>query len=268
MQPILPLVAFATLLVPPSVDIIPDGMKGVTCALKVDVAPEVRRVAIVGYKIAEGDTLTAIAKAQLGDAERAADIQALNPGIEPKKLTVGQVIWLPPSATDAADADTFYLFQRGQLRHSAEPFVPGGDLGDHYGGGVVAVPKTHVDEYVALMARTDREAQAALDEASWLGESERMGRIRNVPAASKTARIERVFRVTAIHDGVPQIENVEDRHFDSAGERVDPGAAKKSQLLLLVAIAALGAGGLTWFAMRRRRRPAHPYEHDHTAHAA
>jgi LysM repeat protein len=45
--------------------------------------------------VRKGDTLSAIARRELGAASRAKEIQALNPGLDPAKLKVGQSIQLP-----------------------------------------------------------------------------------------------------------------------------------------------------------------------------
>lgn len=47
------------------------------------------------YKVQKGDTLSAIARRELGSASRAKDIQSMNPGLDPAKLKVGQTIQLP-----------------------------------------------------------------------------------------------------------------------------------------------------------------------------
>ncbi|MFM7282043.1 MAG: LysM peptidoglycan-binding domain-containing protein [Planctomycetia bacterium] len=47
------------------------------------------------YKVQKGDTLSAIARRELGSASRAKDIQSMNPGLDPAKLKVGQTITLP-----------------------------------------------------------------------------------------------------------------------------------------------------------------------------
>lgn len=47
------------------------------------------------YKIKKGDTLIDIAKQQLGSEGRLADLQALNPGLNPTNLRIGQKIRLP-----------------------------------------------------------------------------------------------------------------------------------------------------------------------------
>jgi len=47
------------------------------------------------YTIRKGDTLWSIAQREYGDGQRWVDIVRANPGIEPKKLRVGQTITLP-----------------------------------------------------------------------------------------------------------------------------------------------------------------------------
>jgi len=58
------------------------------------------------YKVQKGDTLSAIARRELGSAGRSGEIQALNPGLDPAKLKVGQSITLPGgSAAVAANVE-------------------------------------------------------------------------------------------------------------------------------------------------------------------
>ncbi len=47
------------------------------------------------YTIRKNDTLWKIAQSHYGDGQRWQDIAAANPGIDPKKLAVGQTIVLP-----------------------------------------------------------------------------------------------------------------------------------------------------------------------------
>ena len=49
----------------------------------------------VSHTIKKGDTLIGIAKRQLGAEKRLADLQALNPGLDPTNLRIGQKIRLP-----------------------------------------------------------------------------------------------------------------------------------------------------------------------------
>ncbi len=57
--------------------------------------PEVRPIGGKTYTIKQGDTFYSISRALYGSDKRAKDIIAANPGIDPSKLKVGQVINLP-----------------------------------------------------------------------------------------------------------------------------------------------------------------------------
>lgn len=47
------------------------------------------------YTVQKGDTLWSIAQRFLGDGKRWREIVEVNPGLEPSKLKIGQVIMLP-----------------------------------------------------------------------------------------------------------------------------------------------------------------------------
>ncbi|MBI1375764.1 MAG: LysM peptidoglycan-binding domain-containing protein [Phycisphaera sp.] len=58
------------------------------------------------YEVQKGDTLGAIAEKQLGTVKHLPDILKLNPGLDPRKLRVGQSITLPILGDTPAPADT------------------------------------------------------------------------------------------------------------------------------------------------------------------
>ena len=57
------------------------------------------------YRVRSGDSLTTIAERELGTFKRYKEILALNPGIKPRALPVGNVLRMPPR-TAGADAPT------------------------------------------------------------------------------------------------------------------------------------------------------------------
>jgi nucleoid-associated protein YgaU len=71
-----------------------------TAKVERTAAPEKRVAAAGSCKVQKGDTLKAIARRELGDGERWQEIVALNPGVSPSKLSVGQVLRLPAGAPE------------------------------------------------------------------------------------------------------------------------------------------------------------------------
>ena len=57
------------------------------------------------YVVRSGDTLTAIAARTLGDRDRWRELVSANPGLDPKRLHVGQSIRVPGATTDGARSD-------------------------------------------------------------------------------------------------------------------------------------------------------------------
>lgn len=58
------------------------------------------------YTIVQGDNLSSIAKKYLGNAEKWQEIAKVNPGINPNKLQIGQVINIPSSAASTLNTNT------------------------------------------------------------------------------------------------------------------------------------------------------------------
>jgi nucleoid-associated protein YgaU len=56
------------------------------------------------YVIRQGDTLEAIARAQLGDGQKWRQIAAANPGVNPNNLKIGQTISIPAGGVEAPRA--------------------------------------------------------------------------------------------------------------------------------------------------------------------
>ena len=54
------------------------------------------------YTVRSGDSLWKIAARTLGDGERCREIIAMNPGIDPNRVRVGQKLTLPAGATSVA----------------------------------------------------------------------------------------------------------------------------------------------------------------------
>lgn len=76
-------------------------------APKATPAPKATAKGGRSYKVQKGDTLSAIARRELGAASRSSEIQALNPGLDPAKLKVGQSITLPGGSSPVvANAET------------------------------------------------------------------------------------------------------------------------------------------------------------------
>jgi nucleoid-associated protein YgaU len=110
----------------------PGGARPTGTAATVPVTPEpatwtapVGEAAVREYTIKSGDTLEAIARAELGSGQKWNSIVAANPGLDPKALKIGQKIKLPAAgasgaASAAAPTETMkssggntYTVQRG-----------------------------------------------------------------------------------------------------------------------------------------------------------
>lgn len=75
------------------------------------------------YVVKKGDSLAKIAAATLGDESRWSEIQALNAGVSPKNLAIGQKLKLPSGASRAARTSNAPLVAKadGAGEHKIEP---------------------------------------------------------------------------------------------------------------------------------------------------
>ena len=80
----------------------PPALGSVVSPPAAPAAPAADRPGVVRYRIKKGDTLAGIAKASLGDANRWKEIEAANPGLNPRRLKEGSEIVIPSGSTVAA----------------------------------------------------------------------------------------------------------------------------------------------------------------------
>lgn len=106
------------------------------------------------YTVKSGDTLEKIARDLLGDRKHVADIQKANPGLNPQKIFVGQVIKLPavgdsgsaPSKTPAVEKSP-----ASEIKPKAEPAKPN------------AMPMTHTIQPGDNLVKISRRYYRSVD---------------------------------------------------------------------------------------------------------
>lgn len=80
-----------------SPDIIPDphDPRRLARAIRFDLGP-FEGAALRKTQVKKGDTYFSLARTRYGAADAAAQIAALNPGVDSRKLTIGSWLWMPP----------------------------------------------------------------------------------------------------------------------------------------------------------------------------
>lgn len=249
---------FVAVAIPSSLpDVVGSFEKYIKVTTRVDVAA-LAETMCVAHEVKAGDTLTGIARTRLGDARRVADLQARNPDVDPNKLKIGTVLWLPPR-DQKATGDLHLVVSMPPRDTRFVPFDATKEL-----------PHSRMGTYVfALLTKEQLAAGLHADHkkvAEILGHKDTV----RIPAAtvgnlvgkdSPIARAEVQLKVVADKDGKWQVERTV-AWFDAAGKQlptdekgnvVAPATEpKKSELLLLLLVAAGGAG---WLLHARRRAP-------------
>lgn len=260
---------FATLAVAATTraDVIPEGYKSVSNEQVLAFVNSVRDRVETSYVIREGDTLSAIAKRELGEAKRFEEILALNPGLEAAKLKIGQRIVLPPKVVnpDKPFPYVFLAWTGGTPGPEPQIVRPGDPIPRaRYGLEILAITPEQLAKLRSEKdpTRFDPEKIRSLEPKISTG---RMYATRNVPDSDPTTHVKIEDTIHGVQDG--KVLLVQKNTFlNSKGNVVrvlvdvnDPSLedAKKDEednsFLPLIPIVFTGGLGLIWLATRRRR---------------
>lgn len=241
---------------PDAPDVIPLGCRYVIAEQEVQI-DALRDHCCVQYKIKAGDTLVKIASTQLGDARRYPEIQALNPGADPRRLQLHDCIWLPPRHAEHP-YQFVYLNTWPGSDFDSTPYVMGERLVARYGGLALLIVDASERDKVAK----SRE----WDEIVALQDAKKLQVLSGNPASgyyendSSIDRITETFEVVRDDKGRFHLEH-DVRYFDALGRPIQPAAANAeereedgSQVWLL--LLSLGGAGLIALRIYRRAAPA------------
>lgn len=268
MNPIaLPL--FTGLLLLPRPDIVPEGMRGIAIEARID-AKALAAGHCLAYVVQKGDTLHSIARTQFGDLSRAPEIEKLNPLVEPDRLRIGELLWLPPRDAAAAKQEPVfaYLDTQRPIGHGGKPLVDGSAVTpSRYGGiGIYLVPLGARDAFRQALDGREDGRRVATTKA-----------LQELVASGKVVDIDGRAPGRLVRDGDPTqkradtyiVEKGNDGRFtlrvtsvayDKEGKPIDAGQSgtapeEKGKDALLLLLAALGLG-LVLRTARARRQPA------------
>ena len=228
-------------------DIVTPGTRSIQIVTRVDLGPLADKVRLA-YQVKEGDTLSAIARDLLGSEKRVPDLVAANPGIEPNRLKIGQMLWLP--ARDAAVKDAPSLLVSMPPNPNVGMPVRHGEPLPHsrYGGHTLLVVPAdlladamHKDAKVRAKALASPQVQRLVADGS-------SGWVRD---ASPIHRAEVTVEIVTGEDGKPAVRT-RTTWFGADGKalpvdehgRVQEPAPKEGALLVLLAL--VGGGFLVW----------------------
>lgn len=259
----LPVLTTLVLLLAPGLpDIIPSGMKGVRVELRVELGEGVRGLCFA-HEVQKGDTFAKIASEHLGSPSRWSEIAALNPDVEPTKVRLGEILWIPPREPLRPGELPMFVY--------GDPLAPFASAPRPFTRNVLPgrAPRGHLVMF--LVPATEKAEFDRLRDGDHRGD-----RIRKLVEAERIDRIECEARPALVPREDPTVRRIDtyriDRHpetgalgvapvcsdaFDADGEPVQPRPAggeeeRKKEALLFVLLAASGGVGLL---LARRRRP-------------
>jgi hypothetical protein len=268
MHPVaLPLLAALSLLPPP--DLVVAGVRSVAIESHLD-ASVLARTHCLAHVVGKDETLMAIAQLRLGDAGRWQQIEQLNPGLDPTRLQIGQLLWLPPADPKVAAAEPatrMFVYSDAEDGHqrTVRPLVVGAQLAVGRQGGMFRIYLVPAAEQASFEAEWRRRGpgwklpegvQKQID-ARLVTQLVAKNADHSVPTEHPMVR--RVDRhvVEAKGDGSFAI-GCKSTGFDKNGKEVsvEVPAKQREDALLLLLLAAAGGGALLWRARRPELAPA------------
>lgn len=228
-------------------DIVVPGTRGIQVVTRLDLGPLADKVQ-VAYEVQKGDTLTAIARDRLGDEKRVPDLVAANPGIDPDKLAVGKLLWLPAKDPAVKDAP-HVLVSMAPNRDLGYPVQQGQPLpfSRYSGHTLLLVPS----DLLAEATGKDRKAREQAMAQPRIQRLEASGCSSTVQDRSPVHRAEVTVQVFTDKDGKLAVRTAivwcgadgKPLPVDEHGNPKSP-APKEGALLLVLAL--LGGGFLVW----------------------
>lgn len=245
-------------------DILPEGMKGVRVETRIELGP-IALTSCLEHVVVAGETLGAIAKSHLGDAKLFPAIAALNPGLDPDRLTVGQKLWLPPRGPlpDGQTPTFLFLDAARPAQVQVHPLADTLLLNPPPRYGRVAlwlVPQAALAEFQGVLAnrKTLRDGLEAMAKAGTVRRLEASTPGRLVERESPMHRRLDTLRVQPAGEAALELVLASSEGFDEQGRKLDAVAPAKAktdkdgEALLLLLLAGGGLAGLGLLAARRR----------------
>lgn len=238
-------------------DVIPSGYKHISVTLRFDAQPLVDHCC-TQHVIKKGETLEMIAAKMFGNRKVVADILELNPGIDPRRLAIGQSIWLPPGLESARKQPKTFAFYAANwpLEAGGRPLNPAATARPpRYGKlAILLVPEKQMAAYKKSQRDWKVIKKMAADKA-----------IKTIEVTSRGANIretnpthKRVDTVKIHRDEKGNYRaSVSSVAYDKKGKVLSGDALKKigtRQGMWLLLLPVCGAG----FLLTRSRRRAAP----------
>jgi hypothetical protein len=217
-------------------------------------------------QVKDGDTLSALAKQHLGDADRTAEILAVNVGLQADKLQAGQWLWLPPKGPLAKGEEPLFLFAgnpfSGVPEHTFVPLDTQQRVGPIQRGLLITlVPASQLVAFTDLIAKAKRNEEVDKQiEARKIPQAFAIAH-RDIRAESKAEKVVLTVELTREGKEGKLGTKVIHKYYDKAGKEVDPNevdpeAKKQRDKLFFLLLAVAASGGVLLLVRRRQQIPA------------
>ena len=236
-------------------DVIPRGYRHIAVTLRFEAQPILDHCC-VQHVIKKGDTLSKIATAHCGSVTAVKDIVALNPGINPDLLAVGQRIWVPPRLAAARKLTNTFVFhaQNWPLDAGGSPFAPSAHATPpRYGmTALLLVPENQMQAFTAARRTWQQIETMVMDKLI-----QRIGATcwgANVASHDPTHKRTDTITIQRTDKGAYSA-SVKSIAYDKHGKVITPASIEKHRGKRGMWMLLLPVGG-GWLLLRaRRRRP-------------
>ena len=244
-----------------SADIVISGQRNIQVECELAFGPYVD-LAARKHVVVAGETLGEIAARMLGGAERWPEISAINHGLDPESLKVGQVLWVPPTEAKQ-DGHWWHFFALAGGTHFGEQMtrIAHGEKvpHHHYFTQVYAVRSDRLPDFERALVK-HREAEAPLAELleTWKAKPGFAAGAQDLPGRSSVSeestartRVEQ-WEITEIEGNAIGLRSTGEQNLDERGEVAKRGSGLFGRNGVLLGLSLFALCGIVAVARRRR----------------
>ena len=247
-------------------DVVMPGVRFVRTETAIECQPMID-YCCVQHIVVKGETLAKIAVGHGNGKTTIQDILALNPGLVPTKLAVGQRLWMPPRIAVANKPMNTFVFMDWRRRSVGfgKPFAPKDKVVERSGVEhctFTLVPANQLAAYTKCVKDNDYSGLSKIQKSGKVKLLQSKGSVRAVWGANPVRSCKETIQIKRSKDGVFS-SKVTSIYLDEAGKVVPLSEVEKDYRLKHQSLPMLLlplVGGVWLLCSRRKRRQSNAFQ--------